>query len=578
LNFTKIAIDITNRIFYNPIHSSFYNSNEYNIIKKETSFLPDNIKARQRMWHIFNNIKEIPKCKYCNNKEVNWNNHNKYLDFCSPKCSKLYEPNNKITKINKFLQFLKSDNKYKQYLDNFQIDELINLIEKNTQDFLECNTGLAQRFWHFHSKTFENIKCNSENCCNLVNWDTSKNNYNKFCSIKCAQSDKDVIMKRETTCLERFNNTTPLMNLEVQQKIEETNLKKYGVKNHKQTHLLKDKLSNIYDVDWLIDQHHNKKKTITEMSIELGYLNSQSLTERFHNSGIEVKRFPTSIEEQFIFDFISSNYNGDVKRSDRSVINPCELDIYIPDLKLAFEYNGLYWHSQTIKPDKNYHLNKSIECYRQGIRLIHIFENEWIEKGDIVKSRILNMLRKSNRIYARKCKIVNVNNLTKLDFLNSNHIQGNCVSNINIGLEYENQLVSIMTFGKSRFNKNYEYELLRFCNIINHTVIGGASKLLKSFIKSYSPSSIISYADLRYSDGNLYNKLGFDFIRRSPPNYWYFKNGNDMKLYNRVQFQKHKLLNKLEIFDSNLTEYDNMLNNGYHRIFDCGNGVYGMEL
>lgn len=116
-----------------------------------------------------------------------------------------------------------------------------------------------------------------------------------------------------------------------------------------------------------------------------------------------------------------------------------------------------------------------------------------------------------------------------------------------------------MTFGKPRFNKNYEWEMIRFCNKRNYNVVGAASKLLKYFISVYKPKSIISYADAKYSNGNLYKKIGFTYIGKSSPNYFYFKNN---KILGRIQCQKHKLNNILENFDENKTEIQNMVENG----------------
>jgi hypothetical protein len=132
-----------------------------------------------------------------------------------------------------------------------------------------------------------------------------------------------------------------------------------------------------------------------------------------------------------------------------------------------------------------------------------------------------------------------------------------------------------MTFGKSRYNKAYEYELLRFANKCNINVIGGFSKLLKYFITTYSPKSIITYADRRFSNGNVYEKNNFTFLHNSKPNYYYTK--YDKHLYSRVVFQKHKLNNKLEVFNSELTEWENMQLNNYDRIWDCGNKVYYLK-
>ncbi len=283
-----------------------------------------------------------------------------------------------------------------------------------------------------------------------------------------------------------------------------------------------------------------------------------------------------SSSEQEICNHIMSN-NIQYIQSERSILCGKELDIYIQSHNLAIEFNGIYWHSERNGKNRSYHLNKTKDCSTQNIHLLHIFENEWLDptKQSIWKSIINNKLGIcSQKIFARKCQINEVDNKTTKQFLLNNHLQGHTPSSINIGLYYEDELISLMTFGKSRYNKKYQYELIRFCNKINTLVIGGASKIFKYFIRNYNPQSLISYADLRYSNGALYEKLGFNKLKNSSPNYFYFKINNASKLMSRVQFQKHKLQDKLEIFDPELTEYQNMLNNGYDRIWDCGNCVY----
>jgi len=126
-----------------------------------------------------------------------------------------------------------------------------------------------------------------------------------------------------------------------------------------------------------------------------------------------------------------------------------------------------------------------------------------------------------------------------------------------------------MTFGKTRFSKKYEYEMIRFCNKKFISIVGGASKLYKYFVRNYKPKSVVSYADRRYSNGSLYKQLEFEFSHYSNPNFWYFKNKN--KLYSRIKFQKHKQSKLLENFDKDKSASINMKNNGYLCIFDCGN-------
>lgn len=288
----------------------------------------------------------------------------------------------------------------------------------------------------------------------------------------------------------------------------------------------------------------------------------------------ERKIYKVSNEEQELLTFIEGIYEGEIIRSNRSLLKGKKIDIYLPKLNLAIEYNGLYTHSykpwevtEALIKGPNYHLNKTINCSKQGIQLLHIFSDEWILKKEIVKSLIMNKLRLNKKIFARKCNIIEVKTHEKNIFLNQNHIQGEDKSKIKLGLVHDNVLVSVMTFCKSRFNRSYEWELSRFCSLLGYNIVGGFSKLLNYFRKNYS-ESIISYADRRYSIGGVYEKNGFELIRENKPNYYYVdKNYN--KRYNRLGFQK----NKISVHGG--TEYERARDLGYNRIYDCGTLAYG---
>lgn len=283
-----------------------------------------------------------------------------------------------------------------------------------------------------------------------------------------------------------------------------------------------------------------------------------------------------SINENKILEFIKENFPNAIA-NDRKILKGNELDIYIPEKKIAIEYDGLYWHCE-IKKEKDYHLNKTLECEKQDIRLIHIFEDEWLYKSDIWKSMLNNMLGLTkNRIFARKCTLKEVTTEDSTSFLKENHIQGWCPSQIKLGLYYNNELVSLMTFGKSRHfigNSKTEYELLRFCNKLNTIVIGGASKLFTFFIKTYNPKSIISYADRRWSFGKLYEKLGFKFEHFSKPNYYYIV-GTHRK--NRFNFRK-SILQKKYNCPENISEREFCKQQKWYRIYDCGTMVYKWKI
>jgi len=276
-----------------------------------------------------------------------------------------------------------------------------------------------------------------------------------------------------------------------------------------------------------------------------------------------------SKSEKEIYEYIKS-LNVFCEEGDRGILKGKEIDVFAPIFRVGIEFDGLRWHSELYR-DKNYHLNKTVECEDKGIRLIHIFEDEWLNKRDIWESMLRNVFHKiTNKIYARKCTVKFVSERDKKIFLNGNHIQGNANSSVNLGLYYNDELVSLMTFGKPRINmggkdKDGYWELVRFCNKLNTSVVGGASKLFKHFIKDYNPINIVSYSDKRWATGGLYDKLGFIHDHDSKPNYYYVIN-NERK--NRFGFRKDKLIK--EGFDKNKSEHEIMLERKIYRIYDCG--------
>lgn len=279
--------------------------------------------------------------------------------------------------------------------------------------------------------------------------------------------------------------------------------------------------------------------------------------------------------ENEIFDFVKEIYAG-AEQGNRTILDGKELDIYVPSKKIAIEYDGLRWHSEEFGKDEKYHLKKTEECAKQGIQLIHIFEDEWLEKKEIVKSRLRNILGiTENTIYARKCYFMIVKGSVAQKFLEDNHIQGRCKGMYHYGLFYDGELVSLMTFGKMRqqrkYHENYDscYELLRFCSKLNTNVVGAAGKLLKMFLRDLKPSEVVSYADKRWSQGNLYKQLGFEHTHDSRPNYFYVV---AQRRENRFKYRKGELVK--DGYDPNKSEREIMLERGIYRIYDCGTMVF----
>jgi hypothetical protein len=246
------------------------------------------------------------------------------------------------------------------------------------------------------------------------------------------------------------------------------------------------------------------------------------------------------------------------------------LNIYLPDLNLGFEFNGLYWHSELFK-ERNYHQEKTKYFSEKGIRIINIWEDDWDNRRSILESQIRNWLGLTvTKIPARKCIIKNINSTDEYKmFLESNHIQGFASASIKIGLYLGDELVSLMTFdhfeGRKKMTEG-EWNLSRFCNKLNVNVIGGASKLLNYFKVNYKPKRVISFADISWSNGDLYHRLGFYIKYKSRPNYSYLINKSRS---NKQKWNKSKLIRMG--FDPTMSESKIMEDNfGAYKIFDCG--------
>jgi len=390
--------------------------------------------------------------------------------------------------------------------------------------------------------------------------------------------------KAKQTCLEKYRASNPFGSKLIQSKIEQACLEKYGVSKVMRNKEISNKSKLNKQVNKIKIQEELNATPLSDLIIKYGngwYLNRKVLNIEFikynnynfvkNEDVYKIQKYSeenilngSSMEEQSVKDFIESIYKGEIVENSRSIISPKELDIYIPDKKIAIEYDGLIWHSTCFKGDKNYHLSKTLACNKLGIRLLHIFSDEWKDKNQICKSLISSALGIYNqRIYARDCKVKEITQEEYKDFLEQNHIQGSVNSNLRLGLFYNNELVQIAGWGKSRF-KSDELELHRMATKNFTQVIGGFSKLIKhSGLKHF-----YSYVDKRLFNGNGYISSGFKYVGESKPSYFYTQDGKTK--FNRLIFQKHKLINILDNFDSNLSEEENMLNNNYYRVYDCG--------
>lgn len=279
-----------------------------------------------------------------------------------------------------------------------------------------------------------------------------------------------------------------------------------------------------------------------------------------------------------IYEYLRTLTDEEIITSDRTVLDGKELDIYIPSKRLAIEFNGTYWHSTLYKEPK-YHQQKSMQCIEKGIRLIHIFEYEWVDDKQRlkIKSLLKNTISDTDvqKISARKCEIDTDLQQSEADeFLNNYHLQNSAPCQLRYGLRYNNELVGVMTFGKPRFNNEYEWELIRLAWKDGYRVVGGAYKLYNKFLEDCNPNSVISYCNIGKFTGNIYNMLNFNTTENSltSPNYVWVE-PSDNEVLTRYQTQKQKLLDSgLGMYGD--TEREIMENIGYMQIFDAGNMRY----
>lgn len=271
-----------------------------------------------------------------------------------------------------------------------------------------------------------------------------------------------------------------------------------------------------------------------------------------------------------------NDHNVSHTTGNRALLEGMEIDIVVEDYKFGIEYNGLFYHNEDGGKGQFYHVNKTNKMEEKGYSLFHVYEDSWINKKDVVKSMILNKVNKTpNIVYARKCIIKNVSTQERIKFLNDNHLQGSDRASFAYGLYYDSELISVISFKKSRYNKNYDWELVRYATKIYHSCVGGFSKLLKHFMKNHE-GSIISYSDRNHSTGNLYQKNGFKQLRINGPSYTYF-NGKSNKRFHRSFFTRKTMIKMIGCDDKRLTERDLAKQLGLKRVWECGTAVWVIE-
>ena len=461
----------------------------------------------------------------------------------------------------------------------------------------------------------------------------AKETFLKKYGVDNPAKSKEVLVKIQKTNLDRYGVECSAQSEVVKEKIKATNLKKYGVEYSFQAEVVKEKIKATslerYGVDNPSKSDVIKSKIVESNRKNLGVdypmqskdvmdksratsfekygteypnqseivkskIDASTLEHYGVNRACKLDEFKQKIvdtnRERYGVDYTCLIYSGKLKGNDSSYNRSFAelLDInnityerefllqkYSYDFKVGntlIEIDPTATHNTYFSPygdnriDVNYHRDKTKLAKDNGYSVIHIFEWDDINK-------VMQLLKNRVTIYARKCEVRMVSEVDTGNYLDTYHLQGTCRGQkIRLGLYYNNQLVSLMTFGKSRFNKNCEYELLRYC--ASHNVIGGAEKLFKYFVDTYKPSSIVSYCDTSKFSGRVYDTLSFEFIKTNKPRkHWYSMKERRHITDGLLLSQGYDRLFK-ESHGKGTSNEELILARGYLPVYDCGQSTY----
>lgn len=522
------------------MHSKF--PDQLEAIKKRTSFLKKDASIVQRIRTILAGIKVNPTC-LCGNP-VSFNaSTGKYREFCSPYCEDSKEE--LIARI--------ESTSYRRYGTNVPA--------KSAEIKKKLQTIVNQRSKDWYERSREKSR---KTCLDRYGFSN-------------PMQSPDIRERHSKSHLTRTGYKNPSQNPITIEKRRRRSLKEHGVPSAKQRNLSPKLKSLLKDENRLKDLlqslHYCEYKSLTEIAKDLD-TSPYLISDYCKKLNIKVKYYYRSSAEKEVAEFIESIIGKEaVFTNERGIITPLELDILIPGHKVAIEYHGLYWHSfdrlETAE-EKDYSSFKTRECRKVGIQLFTIFEDEWVDpvKQRIWKSILRIRLGKKDtytKVYARQCQVLSVGAREARNFYSNNHLQGFTSASIHLGLYREGTLLSMMSFKRN----GTRYELVRFCSDIGTAVVGGASKLFKHFERNFKFDLVYTFADLRYTRGNVYSVLGFTRDSEVKPRYYYTKGG---KIFHRRGFQKKYLKELLgDLYDNSMTESQLVFNfTDFRRIWDCG--------
>ncbi len=565
---------------------------------------PEGFSFKQKMYHYLLDDFEfkIGLCE-CGKRCKFIDIFNGYLEYCSVSCSrksKKVQEKVKQTCLKKygvehsFKSDIVKEKTIKTCLKKYGVSHASK--SKEVQD--KMKQTCLEKYGVYHPMKFNKVKEKTKQTClerynckcalnnDIVVKKAKQTNLNKY-GVEIPQQSEEIKNKAKQTCLKRYGVENPYQSKEIKEKIKKINLEKYGVEHPLQSKELleKAKQTNLkkYGVEYPMESNDIKAKSRNSYFNKYGveYITqSEEIKEKIKQTNLEkygvewfclhseAKHYSSNSKPNLEFASILDNNNIEYKRE--YVISHYSYDFKINDILI--EINPTITHNSHMnifggEPHKNdYHLSKTLMAKEHGFRCVHVWD--WDDKNKIVE-----MLKPKTTLYARNLKLKEVNVSCVDEFLKKHHIQGTCKGQIVcIGLFNNDELVQIMTFGKPRYNKNYEWELLRLCTKGEYFIVGGSEKLFRNFLKIQNPNSIISYCDLSKFDGNVYEKLGFLKIGTPKPSkHWYGK-------------KKHITDNLLrqrgfdQLFGTNYGKGSNneelMLQHGFLPVYDCGQATY----
>lgn len=429
----------------------------------------------------------------------------------------------------------------------------------------------------------------SRNCTAELRKRTMTDRYGK----PFAQQVDSIRAKSIKTNLEKFGVEHPAMSEEVQAKMRKTCQERYGVDTPFQMEDFQKKSTKTcrekYNVDFT-SQIPGRTEKMQQTNLEryggVAPMCNQEILKRFSDRMLSEYGVPYYCmtedcrkSQKHIISTLNRKFSELL--DDCGIHNDFEFslgkysyDIVIPDANTLIEIDPTATHNVVNTPwsdhtdiQPNYHKLKSDCANQHGFQCIHIFDwDDW--------NKVIDILKPKTSIGARKCTIKKLDVHASEGFEDLYHLQGKCRGQaVCYGLYYQGSLVEIMTFGKPRYNKNYEWELLRLCSHSDYTITGGASKLFHHFISEYAPKSVISYCDLSKFSGHVYDKIGMTYGYSTSPNkYW--SNGSKKYITNNLLLQRgyDQLFNT--DYGKSISNEQLMLSNGWLPVYDCGQSVY----